>query len=82
LAKTNNLKKAWIDQTLSDQIDKLAERMHVELGDGKKSTASRLLASSIQKAGLVESMEFVRLPKNKKKTLLYDDSDSKWGWKI
>ena len=83
MAKTNNLKKAWIDQSLSDQIDRLAERMQGELGDGKKSTASRLLASSISKAGLVEGMEFVKIPKTKnKKAFLYDDCDSRWGFKI
>lgn len=83
MAKTNNLRKEWIDQSLADQISRLAERMQGELGDGKKSTASRLLANSIQKAGLVEGMEFVKIPKTKKKSaFLYDDQDSRWGFKI
>jgi len=82
LAKTNSLRKAWIDESLVEQIDRLAERMRGELGDGKKSSASRLLASSIQKANLVEGMEFVRLPDKKKKVLLYADEKVGWGWKI
>ena len=73
----NNLRKAWIDQGLIDEIDRLAKRMQDELGEGKKTTASRLLASGIRKARLVDDMEFVSLPK--KKRVLGDDG---WGWKI